>query len=166
MKTIGSHPGAILFRFSVTVIVILILIRIFLNYAEDTQKSFELNAIQQTKRIVDASLTVVFSTYAVERRLQELEQLDGANPFPLLAEYQILPANYRGVVEVDLAPGGEPGWYYLERQGLVVYRPQYLAGDRYFRIRLNYDDLDGSGRFEFASDRLRSLQFVAVDPRA
>lgn len=161
MKTLGSHPGAILFRFSVTVIVILILIRIFLTYAEETQQTFELNSIQQTKRIVDASLAIVFSTYAIERRLQDLERLDGANPFPILGAYQLLPAAYQGVVEDAPAADATPGWYYLERPGLVVYRPRYLAGDRVFRVGLNYDDLNGSGRFEAAGDRVRGLQLVA-----
>lgn len=161
MNTLGSHPGAILFRFTVMVIIILILIRIFLYYADGTQRTYEQNSILQTKRIVDSTLAVVFSTYAIDRRLGELNDLDGANPFVFLEAYQMLPPTYQGVIERDLdEPTLAPGWYFLKNRGLVAYKARFLDETSYFRVTLVYDDLDRSGRFEPASDRFRNLQFV------
>lgn len=161
MNTLGSHPGAILFRFSVMVIIILILIRIFLNYAEETQRVYEQNSILQTKRIVDSTLAVVFSTYAANRRFGDLAELEGANPFRYLEQYQMLPSSYQGEIESDLQTSDAPGWYYLRHRGLVVYKARYTDDHRYFAVVLNYEDRNESGRFEAASDRFRNLQFVA-----
>ncbi len=162
MKTIGSHPGAILFRFTVMVIVILILIRVFLTYAEETQRVYEQNSILQTKRIVDSTLAVVFSTYAVNRRLDDLAKLEGANPFRYLEQYQMLPSSYQGEIENDLEASHAPGWYYLRHRDLVVYKARYTDEHRYFAVVLNYDDRNESGRFEVASDRFRNLQFISM----
>lgn len=162
MKTIGSHPGAILFRLGVMVIIILILIIVFLDYFDDTRLEVERASILQTKKIIDSSLAVVFATHAVNGRLDDLNELDGANPFEFLAEYRLVPPGYQGVIEQELSADLEPGWYYLRHRNRVAYKARFLDRDSYFRIVLTYDDLDQSGRFEARSDKFRSLQFVRV----
>ena len=52
MNTLGSHPGAILFRFGMLAIIIVILIGVFLSYVEEAQKTVERASILQTKRIL------------------------------------------------------------------------------------------------------------------
>ena len=160
MNTLGSHPGAILFRFSLMVILILILIVLFLSYVEDTQVEVERASILQTKKIIDSSLAVVFATYAVNGRLQELADLEGANPFEALTEYQLVPPAYHGAIDRDLGADLEPGWYYLKHRRRVAYKARFLDRDSYFRIAFAYDDVNQSGRFEARADRFRSLQFV------
>ena len=81
MNTLGSHPGAILFRLTLMVILIAILIMVFMSYLEDTERELERVSISQTKKIIDSSLAVVYSTYAVNHRLDELNDLEGGNPF-------------------------------------------------------------------------------------
>ena len=121
MNTIGSHPGAILFRLTLMVILIAILIAVFMSYLEDTERELERASISQTKKIIDSSLAVVFSSYVVRRRLDELNDLDGGNPFVFLREFGILPPGYRGVIQSLPDAEQDPGWYYIEPRRMVVY---------------------------------------------
>ena len=54
MNTIGSHPGAIIFRLSLMLIIVLILIVKFFSYVGKSQRSFESASIRQTKTIIDS----------------------------------------------------------------------------------------------------------------
>ena len=157
--TLASVPGALLFRTLLSILLILILIVVFFDYVDDTQRELERSSIAQTRRIVDSSLAVAFASYAVENRLDDLNELDGGNPFVLLRTYQVLPAAYRGEVDHDLDAEMSPGWYYLRHRRVVAYRTQFLDADRYFRLRLNYDDRDANGRFDHLEDEFRNLQF-------
>ena len=163
MNTIGSHPGAILFRFTLMVILIAILVVVFMSYLEDTERELERASIAQTKKIIDSSLAVVFSSYAVKRRLDELNDLDGANPFVFLQEFGIRPPGYQGVLGADASADHVPGWYYLEHRRLVFYKSYFIGSDAYFEVRLDYRDSNQSGRFEAAADRFENLYFVAMD---
>jgi hypothetical protein len=69
MSTIGSHPGAINFRLSVMVILILLFIYIFLHYAEKAEKAIELQSMQQTQRIINSGLVLNWRTSRVLIRL-------------------------------------------------------------------------------------------------
>jgi hypothetical protein len=160
MNTIGSHPGAIIFRLAVMLILILILILVFLSYIEDAQKGVERSSILQTKRIIDSSLAVVFAHYAVKGRLDDLNEINGGNPFVFLSEFEIAPPTYQGVIDTDLSVATPPGWYYLEHRRLVAYRARYIETDSYFAIVLNYEDKNHSGKFEAGIDLFKNLQFV------
>lgn len=160
MNTLGSHPGAILFRFSVMIIIIAILAVIFFRYTDGTQKALERQSILQTKRIIDSSLTVVFASYAVKGRLDQLNQLEGSNPFVFLEEYSLLPAAYRGEIAQENLAELKPGWYYSRSSGAVVYIPRFLDGVDWYSLVLNYDDVNQSGSFEAGQDLFRNLQFI------
>jgi hypothetical protein len=162
MNTLGSHPGATVFRLSIMIVLIVILVSIFFSYLEDTERALERTSILQTKKIIDSSLAVVFATYAVKGRLNELNELNGGNPFELLAEYQIVPVAYAGEVDRDLSVDEAPGWYFLTHRRKVVYKSFFIDLDSYFEIVLNYQDNNQSGSFESESDNFRSLQFVKI----
>ncbi len=162
MNTIGSHPRAVLFRLSIMVILIAIMMVIFFSYVDDTERELERTSVQQTKKIIDSALAVVFATYAVRNRLYELNDLDGGNPFVFLKEYQMLPPAYVGEIDHDLSTDEVPGWYYLRHRRLVVYHSKFNELDSYFTIVLNYQDNDKSGSFEPATDKFENLQFVEV----
>lgn len=162
MKTIGSHPGAILFRLGIMVVLIAIMVMVFLSYVEDTEKALERRSILQTKKVIDSSLAVVFATYAVAGRLDELNELDGGNPFVFLQEYNILPAAYAGEMDSDPGPGQTAGWYYLSHRRIVVYKSYFTGFDSYFAVQLNYEDSNQSGAFESRFDRFRNLKFVKL----
>ena len=160
MKTIGSHPGAILFRLGLMFILIAILMIVFLSYLDETERVLERTSVLQTKKIIDSSLAVVFATYAVNNRLDELDKLDGGNPFVFLQEFEILPPAYVGATDSDLTADQAPGWYYLSHHRIVVYKSRFIESDSYFKVMLNYDDRNQSGSFESNADKFRNLQFV------
>jgi len=162
MNTIGSHPGAILFRLALMIILIGILIAVFLSYVDKTEREFERASIRQTKKIIDSSLAIVFSRYAINGRLNELNELDGANPFDFLQDFGIAPPGYRGVIQSEVGKDLEPGWYYLARPRLVVYKSYFIGSDSYFAVRLDYRDVNQSGRFEQGIDRFKNLYFLEV----
>jgi len=143
-------------------IIIAILMATFFRYTDGAQQALERQSILQTRRIIDSALTLVFASYAVKGRLDELNQVDGANPFVFLKEYSLLPATYRGELEGKVSAGLAPGWYYLSLRGQVAYRPRFLESDRYFTIVLNYEDRNQSGLFEFDEDDFGQLKFVEV----
>lgn len=163
MKTIGSHPGAILFRLGLMVIVIAILVLAFFAYLEESEKVLEHNSVLQTKRVIESSLAVVFANHAVSGRLNELDEIDGANPFEMLQRLEIPTPGYRGVIERELGDDLAPGWYYQAHRGQVAYKPQFDGPNRYFRVVLDYEDKNRSGRFDYGVDRFRNLRFVALD---
>ncbi|MCP4767043.1 MAG: hypothetical protein GY875_12310 [Gammaproteobacteria bacterium] len=144
----------------VTLIAILILV--FLSYVRDTEKALERSSIQQTKRVIDSSLVVVFSNYAVTGRMDRLHELDGANPFVFLEEFEIRFADYRGELGHDLRPRTEPGWYYLKHRKLVGYKAHFIEKDIYFQVRLFYEDRNQSGNFDYGIDQFEHLSFIPV----
>lgn len=162
MNTLGSHPGAIVFRLSIMIVLIVILVSIFFSYLDDTERALERTSILQTKKIIDSSLAVVFATYAVNNRLNDLNDLDGGNPFVHLAEYGMLPIAYVGETDRDLDQDQASGWYYLTHRKILVYKSLFSDADHYFKITLNYQDNNQSGSFESASDKFKSLQFVKI----
>jgi len=164
MKTIGSHPGAILFRLGIMVILIAILVAVFFTYVADVQKNAERAAITRTKGLINSSLAVVFATYAVQSRMSELNDIDDANPFEFLREYQMLPATYAGEIEHALNDQLKPGWYYLKSRRQVTYKPRYLDEVFRFELKLSYQDKNDSGRFEPEIDTFQGIYFQRVAP--
>lgn len=162
MSSLGSHPGAILFRLSIMIILIVIMMVVFFSYLDATEKKLEQTSVLQTRKIIDSALAVVFATYAVKGRLSELNDLDGGNPFVLLEEYGILAPGYQGAIDNDLRDDQAPGWYYLSHRGHVAYNSRFVETDSYFALVLNYADLDESGRFEPDTDNFQNLQFVKI----
>ena len=165
--TIGSHPGAILFRLAVMVILIAILMLAFFSYLDDNQKALERTSVAQTLRIVDSMLALVFTTYAVRRELGALAEVDGADPFRFVRQFDMVPPpSYRGVAQQRSLDALEPGWHYLAPLGITCYKSRFVTGDRCFRLTLEYDDNDASGRFDYGVDAYRNLRFVEVSPPA
>ena len=160
MKTIGSHPGAINFRLTLMVMLILLFILVFLHYVGKAEQSIERQSLLQTQRVINSALAVVFATYASEGRLGELAALEGANPFELVRRYQLIPSSYQGETEsFDLARMAS-GWHYLKPVGDVIYLPFHGADPSFFRLSLSFEDRDGDGRFEPRQDRFLALRLM------
>ncbi len=160
MKTLGSHPGAINFRLSVMVILIMLFIYVFLHYADEAEEAIELQSVQQARRVIDSALFIVFATYVTEGRLDELANLEGANPFEFLKKYLVHSIPYRGETGTLDAITAESGWYYLTGSGDLIYVPFGQSASVRFRVSLNYDDINGNGRFDSATDRIKTLKLV------
>ncbi len=159
MKQISVPPGALKFRLVLIVILVTIFMLVFFNYTNQISVTLEKTSIRQTKNIINSTLMVVFASYAVTGELERLNELNGSNPFEYLEKYSLLPATYRGDIGVDKSKNSTPGWYYDRVNGLAIYKPLYDDKDYYFRIELDYRDVDGSGRFEPEFDEYRRLSF-------
>jgi len=142
-----------------TIILVIIFMLVFFNYTSRISVAIEKTSIQQTKNIINSTLMVVFASYAVKGELEHLNELIGSNPFRYLESYSQLPVTYRGDVGVDKSGDKTWGWYYDKAKGVTIYKPLYDGQDYYFRIELDYRDVDGSGRFEPAIDQYRRLSF-------
>ena len=165
MKTIGSHPGAILFRMSIMVILIAILVVVFFSYVDKVRENTERASISRTRAIINSALSIVFATYAVQGRLDDLNDLEGANPFVFLREYKLLPATYVGEIDHGLHDQLAPGWYYLKHIRQVGYKPSHLADSFKFELVLRYGDINQSGRFESGIDVFKGLNFMEFEAR-
>ena len=165
MNTLGSHPGAILFRLIVMVSLILIFIYVFLVYIEKAEKAIEIQSIEQTKRIIDSALVIAFATHATSGKLDELDRLDGGNPFELLKEYLLLPTSYHGEIGLTDLNGLPSGWYYDLNTGDILFVPIYLPEIQVFRVKLDYVDTNKNGSFEAAVDAFSRLSLEKKQPR-
>lgn len=165
MNTLGSHPGAILFRLIMMVFLILILIYVFLVRVEKAEEAVEIRSIEQTKRIIDSALVVAFATHATSGKLDEINQLDGGNPFELLKEYLLLPASYQGEIGLTDPDNLPSGWHYDLNSGNVIFVPFYLPEIQVFRVNLDYVDSNKNGSFEAAVDEFMRLSLEKKQPR-
>ena len=161
MKYIGSHPGAYTFRFLIIFIIVGIFVILFLNYTDKLAVETEKVSIQQTINIINSSLAVVFATYAVKGELDRLNDLDGGNPFEYMAEYNLYPSRsiYQGEISGRNRDDLEPGWYYDRLTGKVIYKAYYDELVLSFELILDYQDLNGSGRYEPDIDVYKMLNF-------
>ncbi len=159
MKISSKHRKVTWLGVCIAIIITLILITFIQNQIEQKQGHFEEASLQQTTRVIDSALTLVFAQYAVKHRLNDLNQLDGANPFVFLQQYQLLPTPYHGVKNQDLTQDDAPGWYYLPHRQLTIYKPNHLDSDRSFRVVLGYQDLNQSQRYETNLDQYQYLKF-------
>lgn len=109
--------------------------------------------------------------YIVENRINDLPQLEDSNPMNQLSQK---PNNYQGELdkpESGSVPGGN--WYFDRTDRMLVYRVHNtdyfetaldgLARAR-FRVRMQFQDRDGNGVFNAASDKLEGVSVTPVEP--
>jgi hypothetical protein len=159
MKQIGTPPGALKFRLVAMVILVIVFMLVFLNYANRISITTEKASIQQTKNIINSTLYVVFATYTVKGELGLLNEVNGGNPFEYLKIYGQVPITYRGEIGDDNLEDNVPGWYYDRMNGQALYKALYDDQVYYFTIVLEYRDVDGSGHFEQGADKYHGLSF-------
>lgn len=117
-----------------------------------------------------SALGLEVASRIVEHGPQSVTDLQGSNPMALLQDW---PENYLG--ERSAANNGEiprGAWYFDETSGELHYRvrfPQYLAGEPdspvelRWRVRLQFDDRDGDGRFDAETETLRGVRLARLD---
>lgn len=159
MKSIGFPPGSNKFRMLMIVVIVAALWVLFLDYTDRIAVETEKASIQQTKNIINSSLAVVFASYAVKGELDRIDELNNGNPFVHMAEYNLLPNSFRGVVELTDIDNLEPGWYFDIVSRKVFYKAFYSNRVYYFAQVLKFRDVNGSGHFEAAIDEYQRLYF-------
>ena len=154
-------PRTIPYRVIVGSALVLVLAFVLMDYLERAHRVLEEQSVSQQIRVINSALVVVFSTHAVENRLHDLQQLDGANPFEFLQQFNIALSNYRG----EAQPSNEliTGWYYDEKAGVIFFQPLYLEEIPRLKIVFDYLDRNANGRFEKGTDRVRALRLEAID---
>ena len=162
MKSVGSHPGAYSFRLILMVILITILVVKFFSYTDRISKNTESASVQQTTKVINSVLVVVFSSYAVNNKLSLLNELNGGNPFIYLANYNLSSVNYKGEIGDKEIETLSFGWYYDAINKVVIYKSNYEKSLRRFEISLDYDDINRSGEFEQSFDKFKSLRFSEI----
>ncbi len=157
MRYLGSQPGGLLFRAIAATLLILIIIVQFLGYVDEVQISTENASVDQTIRVVDSGMVVYFSKMVINKQLDKIADMDGANPFPLLATYNLVPAEYQGEIEGLVEIKGRAGWYYFADSGEVIYRYRYQDKTEKFRLTLKYQDYNGDDQYQVGQDHLVAL---------
>ena len=154
-------PRSIPYRLIVGSTLVLVLALILMNYLEKAHRVLEEQSVSQQKRVITSALVVVFSSYAVDNRLHELQQLNGANPFEFLQQFNIALSNYRG--EAQLADGLATGWYYDDQAGVIFFQPIYLEDAPRLQVVFDFIDRDKNGVFDKQVDKVRSLRLQELD---
>ena len=162
MRYLGSQPGGLLFRAVVTALLILIAIVQFLRYAEEAQLETEKASVEQAIRVVDSGMVIHFSELMVNSQQDSLLAMDGANPFPLLEPYGLIPGEYRGAIPNLQSEDETPGWFYLIDTGDVVYRYRYQDKVERFRLSLKFDDRNDDGLLQKGAENVFSLHLDRI----
>ena len=140
-------------------------IAFFLAYTDKLAITTEKVSIQQTKNIINSSLAVVFASFAVKGELDRLNELSGGNPFTYMAEYNLVPNNYKGIVHDHKLTDLESGWYYDSLNKKVIYKSSIDEQIYFFSVVLSYRDVDGSGRYDPGADEYQRLYFQEIPQR-
>ena len=163
MKEISSLSISPVFRSYSVIIIILVLFFIFLQYAENVEKDFEMASVGKTVNEINSLLTVLMMEKMVVGKLDDLALLDGSNPFTLFNnKYQI--TNYYGEVKSDADIVKKRGWYFNVTSHDVLF--QTSLDDEYlvFKVKLYYDDLNLSGEYERGVDKVQIIKLERKSP--
>lgn len=146
-RSIGSHPGAGVFRSTLVIIIILLSILYFFHSTRDLGRRVETVAADRVVTEMRQALAMMLYDYAIQGRLNELERFDRENPFVPLSIYRDLPTNYHGVVS-DAGGIAESGWYFDRAERVAVYRHRDPdRPDRKLSLVFVFEDLDGDRRY-------------------
>lgn len=160
MKDISSYPGASKFRSIIAVILVILFIALFLNYTQRWEDEIEEVSINQITIDIKSALALALYKVVIEGRQDKLGDLDGENPFILLAYSKKLPPNYYGIVSTQLEIDATGGWFFDLSTRKVVYVYRDGKRKKYFRMELKYNDMNGNGQFDHRVDRNYFLNFV------
>ena len=152
------------FKLIVGLALLMVLTITLMNYLERAHAVLEEQSVQQQKRVIDSVLVVMFATYAVDGRLQQLAELDGGNPFEWLKKYDLSATQYRGVFNAA-QPGDSNGWFYDSDAGQIFYRSLYLEYQPRYEVKVGYQDVNQNGRLDPGIDNLNTLYLAAASDR-
>ncbi len=146
MKTIGTPPGAVVFRSTVAIVIILICISSFLVFTSKLSQQAEVVAKDWVIVEVKQALAMMLYDYAIKGQLNDLQNFDRENPFVPLAIYRELPKNYRGTINSENQIK-EYGWYFdlINREMIYKYSDDDLPVEKYLMIFI-FEDLGKAGK--------------------
>lgn len=142
-RSIGSHPGAGIFRSTLIIIIIIICILLFFAATDHLSEKAERVAAERVVTDMRQALSMMLYDYAIKGQLADLQKFDRENPFVPLAIYRSLPRIYHGVVS-DLNIISVPGWYFDRSEKFAIYHFNNKdQADLKFSMVFIFEDLDG-----------------------
>jgi hypothetical protein len=161
MKHVGSIPGALLFRSVTSIIVIVALVYTLITNIEQTEKNISNLQRENLIREMNVALSFRFLQSNVSGTQAELYSYHLGNPFELLKgnEFRV-PNDYLGEV-IKGQKLENPGWYFNLNEKSIFYWDRVYFEPQY-QLRVDYDDLNESGRFENESDLITRLALHPV----
>lgn len=139
------------------VILIALFIVVFLYYLDGAEKELERRSVQQTNRIINSSMMIVFSKLAIRGELNRLNDYVGANPFEFMQDFNLVPPAYQGVVQSKSLTGDRVGWFYVEEEKIVVYKGIFEENILRYTLTLSFKDIDRNGKFDQGKDSVSRL---------
>ena len=158
MNRLRGLPGVLLLRSLLVVILVSILVAVFLDRTADLSRQVQETARRQVIAQLNSALALRLLEAASRGRLDELAEMDRANPFDILSRdgRHAPPADYRGEWAGPGLPS-QPGWYFdLKRRDIAWFDGRNWLPQRW-QLRLSYEDRNGDGRFEPDVDDLKGL---------
>lgn len=164
--------GLTLLEFTLFAIIMSALVAFGLQRIAAVRVYMERAAVEHNVARLREALALEFARLVVEGRLHELPEQAGTNP---LARYEVV-TGYTG--ERHLPPPAErkPGqWYYDAAVGNVVYVPRHPEALAWpdgaprilrWRVRPDWEDVDGDGEYDRRVDRVNGLALVRLDEAA
>jgi hypothetical protein len=159
MKSISSTPGASLFRTVGFIILVSIFIVVFLNTISGFNQRAE--KIARDTVIDEINIALAFRLYqsVIDGTLDELPSIHLQNPFVVLSgSNYTVPVSYKGEV-AERQPLSESGWYFDVKHGVIFFGDATNVYEGY-QLQFSYQDLNGSGVFESASDQIKQLVMI------
>ena len=159
MKTISSTPGALTFRTVSSVTLILIFIAVFFYTISGLNQRTA--KIARASVIDEINIALAFHLYqaAINGTLDELPDIHLQNPFVVLSGINYtVPESYKGEV-TEKQQLTDSGWYFDVKQNALFFGDAANLYESY-QLQFIYEDLNGSGVFESASDRIKQLGMV------
>jgi general secretion pathway protein G len=156
---LGRQRGATLLELGLVLVLVTIFVTIATLRIWELRLAAERTGVESTLGTLRSALSNETMVRALQGGLAQIARLDRTNPMALLERP---PANYLG--EFDGRDPGPPDgyqWYFDTGQGTLVYRVanrEILAGvetgpELRFQVRFRFEDQDGNGRFDPATDR-------------
>ena len=161
--------GLTLLEFTLFTIIMGALIALGLQRIAAVRVHVERAAVEHNVARMREALAVEFAELVVRNRLGELAEYAGANP---LERFNVV-TDYIGVRRMPAEGKRQAGqWYYDAAIGNVVYVPRFPSALEWpdgqprllrWRVRPQWQDVDGNGEFDRYRDRAYGIELVRMD---
>jgi general secretion pathway protein G len=161
------------FTFLELVVVVLIIAILFVAAIDkylDLLVDVERATMEQNLGIVRSAVAMQVAKRIIEGEVGQIADMVDTNPMSYLSEQ---PTNYLGELEhADFAAIEGGHWYFEKAQKSLVYRVKNKAFFQtelndppraQFRIELVYDDKNGNGSYDTATDEVEGVRVVAQE---
>lgn len=162
--------GFSLLELVVVIAIIVLLLVIAVNKLLPLRIDAERTAMENVLGALKSGLSIEVAAHVAKGQIPALAALADSNPMRRLSE---IPKNYAGELDAPDPATVEGGqWYFDRHDHTLVYRVsnvEYfkttLAGSARarFAVRLDYDDVNGNGRFDNGVDAIRGVRLEALE---